>query len=62
MNRALNVRYYGLAEQVQKGFIRIQYLNTGDMLADYMSKPLTGKGFRRFRDAIMGTKIVPEKQ
>ena len=52
--RALNVRYFFLTDQVEKGNLRITYCPTDDMTADYMMKPLQGEKFRKFRAEIMG--------
>ena len=52
--RALNIRYFFLADQVAKGNLEIQYLPTDAMWGDYMTKPLQGKLFQKFRKAIMG--------
>jgi hypothetical protein len=52
--RALNIRYFFLADQVAKENLVIEYLSTTEMWGDYMSKPLQGKLFQKFRDAIMG--------
>ena len=51
---ALNVRYFFLTDQVEKGNLRITYCPTDDMTADYMRKPLQGEKFRNFRAQIMG--------
>ena len=53
-SRALNVRYFFLTDQVEKGNLRITYCPTNDMTADYMTKPLQGEKFRKFRAEIMG--------
>ena len=52
--RALNVRYFFLTDQVEKKNLIIEYCPTDDMVGDYMSKPLQGQKFRKFRDEIMG--------
>ena len=52
--RALNIRYFFIADQVEKGNMLIEYCPTEEMVADYMSKPLQGKLFFKFRDRIMG--------
>ena len=52
--RALNLRYFFLTDQVEKGNLSIEYCPTDDMTADYFTKPLTGVKFRRFKLAIMG--------
>jgi hypothetical protein len=53
-SRALNVRYFFLADQVEKKNLRIEYCPTDNMVANYMTKPLQGHKFRKFRAAIMG--------
>lgn len=53
-SRALNVRYFFLTDQVEKGNLSIEYCPTNEMIADYMSKPLQGDKFRKFRAEIMG--------
>ena len=53
-SRALNVRYFFLMDQVEKGNLRIIFCPTDDMTADYMMKPLQGEKFRKFRAEIMG--------
>ena len=52
--RALNIRYFFLHDQQEKGNLAVEYCPTGDMIGDYMTKPKQGKDFRRFRKAIMG--------
>ena len=52
-SRALNVRFF-LTDQVEKGNLRITFCPTDNMTADYMTKPLQGKKFRKFRAEIMG--------
>ena len=53
-SRALNVRYFFLSDQISKKNLMIEYMPTDDMVSDYMSKPLQGEKFRKFRRAIMG--------
>ena len=53
-SRALNVRYFFLMDQVEKGNLRITYYPTDDMTADYIISPLQGKKFRKFQAEIMG--------
>ena len=52
--RALNIRYFFLTDQVEKGNLTILYCPTGKMIADFMSKPLQGAKFDQFRADIMG--------
>ena len=52
--RALNIRYFFLTDQRDKGNLSVEYCPTGDMIGDYFTKPKQGQDFRRFRSAIMG--------
>jgi hypothetical protein len=52
--RALNIRYFFITDQVEKGNICIEYCPTGEMTADFMTKPLQGELFSRFKKRIMG--------
>ena len=46
--RALNVHYFFLTDQVEKGNLTIEYCPTNDMIRDYMMKPLQGEKFQKF--------------
>ncbi len=52
--RALDIRYFFLTDQVEKGNLKIEYCPTTEMWGDYMSKPLQGKLFQKFKKLIMG--------
>jgi hypothetical protein len=53
--RALNIRYFFLTDQVEKGNVKIVHCPTGEeMVADYLSKPLQGKTFTYLRKKLMG--------
>ncbi len=51
--RALNIRYFFLTDQVEKGNVTIVYCPTDDMVGDFHTKPLQGEKFRKFRNAIL---------
>ena len=51
--RHLNIRYFFLTDQIEKGNISIQYCPTDEMIGDYMNKPLQGEKFRKFRKDIL---------
>ena len=53
--RALNIRYFYITEQIERGNVEIRYCPTDDMIGDYMSKGLQGLKFRKFRKLIMGS-------
>ena len=52
--RAINIRYFFLTDQIEKGNLSVEYCPTTEMVADYFSKPLQGKLFQKFRKSIMG--------
>ncbi len=52
--RAFDIRYFFLTDQVEKGNLKIEYCATTEMWGDYMSKPLQGKQFQKFKKLIMG--------
>lgn len=52
--RALNIRCFFLTDQVEKGNLTIVHCPTGEMVADYLSKPLQGAKYEYFRSDIMG--------
>jgi hypothetical protein len=53
--RHMNIRYFFLKDQVDSKRVKIEHCptTTGDMLADYFTKPLQGPQFRKLRDRIM---------
>jgi hypothetical protein len=55
--QALNIRYFFLTDQVEKGNVTIVYCPTDDMIGDFHTKPLQGEKFRKFRNAILGCEV-----
>jgi len=53
-SRALNIRYFFVHDQKNKGNIDIEYCPTKKMWADPMTKPLQGSDFRYMADRLMG--------
>ena len=51
--RHLNIRYFFLTNQVEKGNLKVKYCPTDDMMGDYMSKPVQGDKFQKFRNEIL---------
>ena len=56
--RHIDIKYFWLKDRVNKKEVEIQYYLTHLRLADYFTKPLQGKLFRRFREVIMGYKYI----
>ena len=53
-SRHLNVRYFFVTDQVEKGNLEIEYCPTDKMIGDFMTKPTQGKKFIEFRKNILG--------
>jgi histone deacetylase 1/2 len=51
--RHIAIRFYFVADRVQQKEIKIQYMQTANMLADILTKPLQGKLFTRLRDQLL---------
>ena len=52
--RAMNVRYFAVKDNIDKGYLKVLHLGTNEMLGNFFTKPLQGKKFREFRDLILG--------
>jgi hypothetical protein len=52
--RAINIRYFFITDQIEKGNVEVQYCPTNLMIGDFFTKPLQGKKFEVFRDMILG--------
>ena len=57
--RHLNIRYYFVTDNVKKGMVQIRYCPTGDMVADFFTKPLQGSLFKNFWDQILNLTGTP---
>ena len=53
-SRALNIRCFFLTDQQERSNLAVEYCPTGEMAGNFMTKPLQGHDFRRFRNLIMG--------
>jgi hypothetical protein len=57
-SRHIHIRFFFIKDQVDAKKLQIVYCPTGQMLADYFTKPLQGKLFHLFRNVIMGWKHI----
>ena len=48
------MRYFFITDQIEKGNAVVEYCGTDDMVADFMTKPLQGEKFKKFRKMILG--------
>ena len=53
-SRHTNIRHLFVKDRVEKREIDFKYCPTHLMIAEYFTKPLQGKMFKKFRDLIMG--------
>lgn len=56
--RAMNIWYFAIKDNVDKGYLKVIHLGTNEMLGDFFAKPLQGKKFMDFRDIILGRNPV----
>ena len=52
-SKHLNVRYFYIKDCLDKGYLKLEYCHTDDMIADLMTKPLNGIKFRKFCQMIL---------
>jgi hypothetical protein len=50
----INIRYFFVTDRIKNQEMTVEWCPTGDMIADFMTKPTQGALFRKFRDQIMG--------
>jgi hypothetical protein len=53
----INIRYFFITDRISQGEVSLKWCPTADMVGDFMTKPLQGSLFTKFRDMIMG--VVP---
>ena len=51
--RHFDIKYFYITDLIERKEVEIQYCPTDDMIADYMTKPLSGAKFHKFRTMIM---------
>ena len=56
-SRHLDIRYFFITDRINKGDIEVKYCPTDLMTADYMTKPLHGKKFMKFKKEIMNLQV-----
>ena len=48
------IKYFWSTDRIKQGKMKVKYCRTEKMLADFMSKPLQGSLFQKFRNVLMG--------
>ena len=60
--RHISIRYFFVTDRITKGELSVEWCPTAQMIADFMTKPLQGSLFRKFRGIIMGIEVIkPDK-
>jgi hypothetical protein len=49
-----------VANRVESNEVSIQYCPTGEMIADFFTKPLQGVDFQKFRNFIMNYELLSD--
>ena len=52
----IHIRYFFITDRIAYQEVKVEWCPTADMVGDYMTKPLQGATFKKFRDLIMGVK------
>ena len=52
--RHINIRYFFVADCIRNGELRVAYCPTEEMVADFYTKPLQGRLFRKLQNIILG--------
>ena len=51
--RHVNIRYYSVTDKIKNKLLRVIHCPTEEMIGDFLTKPLQGSKFRKFRDLIL---------
>jgi hypothetical protein len=51
--RHIAIRFFFVSDRVKSNEIKIEYMATGEMLADILTKPLQGNLFKKLRDQLL---------
>lgn len=55
-SKHIDVRYFSIKEKIDELIVKLEYLSTDRMLADFCTKPLSGASFSKLCSAILGRK------
>ena len=53
--RAIDIRYFFLHDQQQKGNVKVECCPTGEMIGNFMTKLKQGQDFKQFWNNVMGS-------
>ena len=61
-SRHINIRYFWIKEQVDKGQVQVQYTPTEVMLANLFTKAVQGRQFRAETAMVTGVNLEPDDE
>ena len=61
-SRHVHIRYFFVKDRVDKGEVKVEYCSTLQMLSDFVTKPLQGTLYNKFRNVIMGYEPISNLQ
>jgi len=54
-SKHIHIRHFWIIDRIHQDNISLQHCPTVALLADFLTKPLQGQLFRKFRDVLLGT-------
>ena len=61
-SKHIHIRYFFITDKIKKKEIVVRHCPTGEMIADYFTKPVQGALFRKFRDLVLGIEGIDTEQ
>ena len=59
LTRHISIGYFWAHDLIHRGIINVNYCPTGDMIADFLTKPLQGSLYMHLRQLLMGSEPIP---
>ena len=53
-NKHVHISYFFITDRIKQKKIQVEYCPTGDIIADYFTKPIQESIFKKFRNMILG--------
>ena len=53
-SKHIHIQYYLITDRIKKKEFKVMYCSTEEMFADFLTKPLQGAQFVKFRHAVLG--------
>ena len=53
-SRHIDIRFFFIKDRIDRGEMEVAFCGTNDMIADFLTKPLQGEKFAKFRNMILG--------